>query len=61
MRAEVGTDPEQKALRIETGWPNDKASAPGFGHPYWPVCHEITVCEGLSFTQDHVAILTSAP
>ena len=53
------TDPEQKALRIEAGWPNDKASESGFGHPCWPVCHEITVCEGLPFKQGHVAILTS--
>ena len=59
MRAEASTDPGQKALRIEPGWPNDKASVSGFGHLYWPVCHEITVCEELPFKQDHVAILIS--
>ena len=48
IRAEASTDTEQKALHtlIETGWPNDKASVPFLVHPYWSVCHELTIHEG---------------
>lgn len=54
-------DPELIVLcsLIESGWPSEKAKVPYLVRPYWHVCHELTVNEGLLIKQDCVIIPTS--